>query len=706
MNAPAIQASAAHRASLSEAQLVAAWQRLLTQPALWAALALPPPSVALARQAPWSAYWASRLAGTLEPAAAREIYQACQARFAAEGERWGALLCIAAAIESFYVDEGPLEPLDGWIAQLQAALPEPHTAWPSPELQARIMACGAAVLLRDPTLPLLAGWAAQATPLLRQLPPGAARLKLATFLLQYHLWRGEFHKTGLVVDSMPGLDPAGLLPGEAIMWHESVASHARLTGQYGRGLAAVDAALALASAHGLPQHDYALHAHGASLALAAHDAERARQHLGAMRPVLDRRTQADQTHYWHFSAGLQLLCGQPAEAVELARAALANSGEIGGPYRRAAHALSLGQALLQAGELDEAQALLAEAEATARAIAAGLLAFSAALMQAATLLRRGEREAAAASLRSVLAEGAQHGYRTLAGWWLPEVVAALALLAIEHDLEAGYVRRLVRERGLPGSDPAQPLWPWALSLRGFGEFELVLGDAPLPRSGPKTAQRPLDLLRALLAHGSTPLPAHTAMEWLWPEAEPAAQRKAFDVALLRLRRVLADPRLLRLEGGKLALAPEWVWTDVGALAALMHRIGSAHGASLPELTRWSAQLLDLMRGPFLAGDEHDWAHAARSRYRQRFIVTVAQLAEHMAPLDSPAAARLYERALDMDPLAESLARRLMRLHAQHGDHAEALRVLRMSRTMLLLGAGLAPARETLQLAAELGLPLD
>jgi len=146
-----------------------------------------------------------------------------------------------------------------------------------------------------------------------------------------------------------------------------------------------------------------------------------------------------------------------------------------------------------------------------------------------------------------------------------------------------------------------------------------------------------------------------------------------------------------------------VWTDVAALAALMQQIGSAHGAPLATLQRWSTQLLELMRGPFLAGDEHDWAQAARSRYRQRFIVTVSLLAEHIEPLDDGAAARLYERALDMDPLAESLARRLMRLHARRGDHAEALRVLRMARTMLMLGAGLGPARETLQLAAELGL---
>ena len=137
----------------------------------------------------------------------------------------------------------------------------------------------------------------------------------------------------------------------------------------------------------------------------------------------------------------------------------------------------------------------------------------------------------------------------------------------------------------------------------------------------------------------------------------------------------------------------------------MHRIGSAHGAPLAQLQDWGQNLLDLMRGAFLPEEDADWIQAARDRYRQRFVVTVAQLAAHMEPLDPLAAIRLYQRAIDIDPLAESLVRRLMRLHVQRGDQAEALRVLRVCSSMLAVGAGLSPSRETLALAGELALPL-
>lgn len=695
---PAGPVGAGH--SLSEAELAATWAGLLAQPALWPALRWQP--AASAQAAPWTTFWAIRLDCTLNAAQARAHFAAAFAAFDQSGEANGALLCIAAIIEGFYVDEGPLDPLDAWIAALCQRLPAPGQ-WPSIDFEARILACGVGVLLRAPTHPMLADWALRASALLRQLKPGPGRVKLATFLAQHHFWRGEIGRTALIVDAMPGLDMNGLLPGEALMWLETVANLARCVAQPARGQAAIDAALRLLHRHGLHEHEYALHAHGASLALAAGDADAAQAHLDAMRPVLDQRAQADQTHYWHFLGGLSLARGDSAQAVALARMAMDNSGEIGGPYRTATHALGLGQALLRAGQAGEALACVDRALVAAREIDAALIEFTALLMRAACLLRLPPTDQARPALQQAWAAGARRDFATTAVWWLPEVMSELAANALAQDIEVPYVRRFVRRHAMPGPDPLLADWPWPLVLRGFGEFDALLQDLPLQRATGKTAQRPLDLLRALLAHGSTPLPVSQALQWLWPEADAAAQRKAFDVTLLRLRRTLDDRRLLHLEGGRLRLDERWVWSDVCALHALMQAIGSAHGATLAQLLAWARQLLALMRGPFLGAEASDWARAARERYRQRFVVAVAQLAAHIEAHDPLAAIQLYERALDVEPLAESLSRRLMRLHVGRGDLAEALRVWRACRTMLLVAEGMAPSLATRALAVELGL---
>lgn len=691
------------QAGLSEQELAAAALSLLAQPALWPSLHLPPPTARSPQDEPWATYWRSRLDASLDVAQARSRFASALSAFTASRQPTGELLCIAAIIEGFYIDEGPLDPLDGWIEALAARLPT-EGEWPSDDVEATVMACGVGIRLRAPSHPLLAEWAMRGPSLMRRLKPGAGRLKLATFLAQYHLWRGEFGRCGLIIDAMPGLALSGLLPGEALMWLDAQANHARYTAQHERARKAIEAALHLVQQHQLGQRAYALHAYGASVALAAHDLARAQAHIDAMRPVLDSATQADQTHYWHYLCGLTLLRGDAAGAMELARTALENSGEIGGPTRMATHSLSLGQALLCAGDAATALDCFDAALELILPLDAALLNFTVRLMRGACLLRLGRTSDALLALREAWGEGARRDFRITAVWWLPEVVGEVAQAAIEHHIEPAFVRRFVSLHGLPGTDPALADWPWPLVLRSFGEFQAILGDDALTRHSGKTAQRPLDLLRAMLAHGITPLPVATAMDWLWPEADVAAQRKSFDSALLRLRRMLGDAKLLRLEGGKLSLDERWCWSDVAALHRLLHLIDAAHNAPPERLLDWSRRLLGLMRGPFLAADDADWAAAARARYSRRFVIAASHLAEHLERLEPQAAARLYERALDVEPLAESLSRRLMRLHARRGDHAEALRAWRSCCTMLRVAAGLGPSRETRALAQELGLP--
>ena len=133
-------------------------------------------------------------------------------------------------------------------------------------------------------------------------------------------------------------------------------------------------------------------------------------------------------------------------------------------------------------------------------------------------------------------------------------------------------------------------------------------------------------------------------------------------------------------------------------------LGGPQSAGDDETSPYIPRLLDLMRGPFLAAEDADWAAAARSRYSRRFVLAASQLAALIEPLDTSAAVELYERALDIEPLAESLSRRLIRLHATRGDRAEALRAWQACCTMLRVAGGLGPSRETRALAVELSLP--
>lgn len=690
-----------HKA-ITEAELAAIAPSLYARPALWPDLALPPDARERVHGAPWTAYWALRLGPLADPAGDRALLEPMHGAFEARGDRLGALLAAAAAIETYYYDETELEPLDAWIARLERALRHGSPAWPNAECGAEVMACGSGVLLRQPAHPRLAEWAAQAPRLLPRLAPGPPRLKYAAFVVQYHLWRGDFAASTSVVDALPGVDLSTLRPPEALLWLQGVAAHARFTAGFERGRAAVAEALALIERHGLQAQAYAAHAHGAALALAAHDGDAAARHLDAMRGVLGARSQADQTHYWHMTAGLALLRGEPATAVALARGTLEQSRDVGGPYRSAAHRLSLAGALLAAG--DHAGAL-AEARATmegAHSIEAALSLFSAGLIASHALDALGQRAEAERWLAESLALGAARDYAITGGWWMPEVVAARVARALAAGIEPRYAQRLARRAGLRCPDPTLEAWPWPLVLHGFGTFAVWRDGEPLAAGGARSPQRPLDLLRALLAHGGVALPVATALEWLWPDADHGLQRKAFDAALLRLRRLLGDDSLLVLDGGQLCVDRTRCWSDVAALAS--HDGALPAAADRAALLARAEQLLHLVPGPLLDGLDAPWALAGRERARRRFVLALAPIAEHLETQAPREACRLYERALQADPLAESLSRRLIGLQLAQGQRAEALRAWHHCKAMLALH-GVALSDESLALARRAGFPL-
>lgn len=688
--------------TIGEADLAAVAPSLYSRPALWPDLVLPADARERAHGAPWTAYWALRLGTLADPAADRALLEQLHAAFETRGDRLGALLATAAAIETYYYDETALEPLDAWIDRLDRALRRSVPPWPNADCGAEVMACGSGIVLRQPSHPRLAEWAAQAPRLLPQLAHGPSRIKYAAFVVQYHLWRGDFAASAVVVDALPGVDLSLLRPLEALLWLQSVAAHARFTAGFERGRAAVAEALALIERHGLGPQAYAAHAHGAALALAAHDAEAATRHLDAMRHTLDGRSQADQTHYWHMSAGLALLRGEPQTAVALARSTLEQSLDIGGPYRSAAHRLSLACALLAAG--DHAGAL-AEARATmegAHSIDAALSLFSAGLIASHALDALGQHAEAERWLAESLALGAARDYALMGGWWMPEMLAGRIARALGAGIEPRYAQRLARRAKLPCPDPALEAWPWPVVLHGFGRFGVWRDGEALAASGARTPQRPLDLLRALLAHGGVSLPVTTALEWLWPDADHEQQRKAFDAALLRLRRLLGDDSLLVLDGGLLLLDRTRCWSDVAALTEMEASVPA--GADKTALLAHADRLLHLVPGPLLDGLDAPWALAERERARRRFVLALAPIAERLEAQAPREACRLYERALQADPLAESLSRRLIAAQLAQGQRAEALRAWHHCKAMLSLH-GAALSDESLALARQAGFPL-
>jgi len=264
------------------------------------------------------------------------------------------------------------------------------------------------------------------------------------------------------------------------------------------------------------------------------------------------------------------------------------------------------------------------------------------------------------------------------------------------------VRAVIERNALPAPPDAGPAWPFRLRVRVVGGFDLVRDGVPMRWSG-KAQQRPLDLLKLLVALGGEDVDAQQLMAALWPDADGAAAKTSFDTTLFRLRKLLDVEHALVLTAGKLTLDRTLASTDVRALEEALagaDRIGG--DASTAALIGAARRLLDAYPGPLLGTEESPWIAKPRDALAARFVRTLTKLGGALEAAQAfEAAADVYRRGLEADNLAEALYRGLMRALAAKGHQAEALNAFRRCRELLSIVLGIKPSAETERLHREI-----
>jgi len=259
------------------------------------------------------------------------------------------------------------------------------------------------------------------------------------------------------------------------------------------------------------------------------------------------------------------------------------------------------------------------------------------------------------------------------------------------------VTHLLRRLNVSPADPALESWPWPVKIYALGAFKLHVNDKAVEFSG-KAPKKPLSLLKALLAYGERNVPEERLMDALWPDEEADAARKALDITVLRLRKLLGSNDTIQVSDELISLNRALCWTDVWAFE---QRAGQ--GDSAENSAEHAVAALALYRGDFLPADaEKPWTVKARERLRSKFV----RLVESVARIDEAAgrwdqAIALYLKGLEADDLVEAFHLGLMRCYAAQGRPAEAISAYRRLRQTLSVVLGIAPSLAAEKLAREL-----
>src|SRR5262249_38781292 len=128
----------------------------------------------------------------------------------------------------------------------------------------------------------------------------------------------------------------------------------------------------------------------------------------------------------------------------------------------------------------------------------------------------------------------------------------------------------------------------------------------------KAPKKVIALLQAIMALGPENVSVHSLIDALWPDTEGDVGQESFQQALHRLRRLLGVPDAIQVEGGKVSLNAQVVWTDVRAFTELL-RAGDNEDERMQEA-------LALYRGGFLEVEaQAAWAVVMRERLRTSFL---------------------------------------------------------------------------------------
>jgi DNA-binding SARP family transcriptional activator len=441
----------------------------------------------------------------------------------------------------------------------------------------------------------------------------------------------------------------------------------------------------------------------AQMALGSGSAQAGREALARAEPLLDPRAPRS-AGWWHLLASrLHLLEGRQRQALTHARLALRLTTESRLPERwMGVTVMQEGQVLMAGGAYLQALPFFERAGRAASGSQARFCRCLAHLARALDHAGTGHAAAARAELVSGVALARElawlHFFRAT-----PAVAASVCALALEHGVEAAFVREVISARSLHAVRPDLAEWPWPIRVRCLGGLHIEIHGAPLDFKG-KVAKKPLELLLFIVASGGADVSASTVAFVLWREQEGDKARAALTAALGRLRRLLGDDEAVLLEHGRLSLNPKRVWVDCLAFEQLTESAGLPPSGVLPAAARAAAErACALYNGDFLQGAEHaGWQMAYHSRLASKFKRMVTLLAAAArARGDSAAARALLERGLEFHPLAEDLASALMRELMDSGEQAAALAVFDRLRRSLQDSLGAKPSPATAELVARL-----
>jgi len=242
--------------------------------------------------------------------------------------------------------------------------------------------------------------------------------------------------------------------------------------------------------------------------------------------------------------------------------------------------------------------------------------------------------------------------------WQPNVMTALCVLAIEHDIEVDYALSLIQVNALCQPPSYLEQWPWPVRIYCFNQFKIELNGKPFRQDG-KSQKKLIELLWVIITLGCQNVRSEQICDCLWPDSEGDLAQQALNTAIFRLRKLIGKSVVV-VKDGNISLNPDYCWIDILAFEATLNELNSELPFEPENILRLKLinRLFHLYQGAFLKDIDSSIVKVKQKQLQNKLIHQIKHLIAY------------FERQSDHKQISVFLEQNLDRVLQFEDDYQE------------------------------------
>lgn len=653
---------------------------------------------------PWLLYWLGNSYLAFNPRQAQDYFAQAFSAFGDEKVEDGELLSWSGIIDCILNGWDDFSPLTGWINWFEKRY-TPASDLINTEIEGRVASSMlSALMISQPTNKHITQW--QERLISCRTTDVGTKLSAYIFSINYYVWLGESNKCYALVDELKAIASLKDVPPMAVIiaqWIEA-ATAAWLSGNMDNALKSIDNTLEYANHNGIYIWHHMLYAVGINALLTSGKMDVASDYIDKLETTLNPSRQHSYSLYHYLKGWKFYLNNDYVPALTHAQRALDIAKVTGYLFPTILCQLEVINILIAQGHYNKARRLLNEILPTINNIGSAYFMFSYYLAEADLNHRLNKLDSTLASLGKAVQTGKEKNLLVLLWWWAPDVMAELFAIALEHNMEPVYIKRLIQKRRLlPPQGKLLPAnWPWPVKIYTLGRFDIIVDDHTADEIK-KGINKQLELLKALISFGGKDVNEQKLSDALWPDADGDQAKQNLNTTLYRLRKLFQGHDVIILRNKQLSLDARLCWLDTWALSDLLTTVDNVINQKdrCDECAQLLANLCELYQSIFLSGEDSSWLLSLREHLHSQFIDKVIKLSAYLQETGQLCQAiNGYQKLLGVDPLIEEAYQGLMRCYIKLDKRSNAVAVYQKCKTVFNQELGVEPSAVTEKLFAK------